>query len=82
MNKEYEIKMRWIPVDEELPAIEDGQLTSEMVLQCWDNGARQMGVYCLDGSWKYYDIGGVEDAYSGQVVAWMPLPESYREVSA
>jgi hypothetical protein len=61
---------RWIPTSERLPE-EDGEYYAT--------------VYDTDENYKYMDIAELEDGiwqYKDyvKVLAWMPLPEPYREV--
>ena len=55
----------WIPVSERLPEREDH--TDEMVLVCYGNGSVRFNT-CMNGEWV-----------QGNPIAWMPLPEAYKE---
>lgn len=70
---EYEPK--WIPVTERLP--EEGEEGSDEVLVTCDNGRKHYFVttgILLKGDW----VNVVDNYYLPcEVVAWMPLPESY-----
>ena len=73
---------QWIPVEERLPNDEDyhnfAQFPDGAVLWCTDKGIVGAGWYyestkswsCLDDTFP--------ERY-GNVIAWMPLPESYQE---
>jgi hypothetical protein len=65
-----EQELRWIPTSERLPE-EDGEYYAT--------------VYDTDENYKYMDIAELEDGiwqYKDyvKVLAWMPLPQPYREV--
>lgn len=57
-------KQRWIPCSERLPSKADH--TDDMVLVCYRNGSVRFNTY-MNG-WV-----------QGNPVAWMPLPEPYKE---
>ena len=57
-------ELRWIPCSERLPSKADH--TDDMVLVCYRNGSVRFNTY-MNG-WV-----------QGNPVAWMPLPEPYRE---
>ena len=60
---------QWIPCSERLP--EDDR----KVLICRKNGSVGEGrYYSIIGEWSRWDINDLKD-----VVAWMPLPEPYKE---
>jgi hypothetical protein len=68
--EKLEQEPRWIPTSERLPE-EDGEYYAT--------------VYDTDENYKYMDIAELEDGiwqYKDyvKVLAWMPLPEPYREV--
>lgn len=64
---------RWIPMTEKLPE------EFEDVLCCTDEGAIIIACcYYYDNG--DYDFDGYECDIDGNVVAWMPLPEAYKEV--
>lgn len=70
--------MRWIPVAERLPAKKEERywICTDTGYQCqcrWTNNRFGIGV-SEDWGWKIFDI----PQYT-KVVAWMPLPESYKE---
>ena len=56
---------QWIPVSERLPEWKDHK--NGMVLVCYGNGVILFNCY-MEGCWV-----------QGNPVAWMPLPEPYRE---
>lgn len=56
---------QWIPVSERLPEWKDHK--NGVVLACYGNGAICFNCY-MEGCWV-----------QGNPVAWMPLPEPYRE---
>ena len=60
-------KLRWIPVEERLP-----ELRESVLITLWD---RTVTV----GQW-YGHRWGHAQAYSEDVIAWMPLPYPYRPV--
>lgn len=75
---------RWIPVTERLPGEDDYRpcYGYEDGAVWWVNDIGQMGLgwyYHSTGKWAYYDESDGCDKYVGNVVAWMPLPEPYRE---
>ena len=59
-----QLEQRWIPCSERLPSKADH--TDDMVLVCYRNGSVRFNTY-MNG-WV-----------QGNPVAWMPLPEPYRE---
>ena len=69
---------RWIPCSERLP--DDVEIGEEYptVVFCTSDGAVYVGGYehYLGGKWWYMDTW--EDEAKG-VIAWMPLPEPYKE---
>ena len=86
---------RWIPVDEELPEEHDSMFakykgTSKWSTGMWVKGSDRMlvTVACKDGSsctmngrlkdgkWKVEAAWGKGEI---EVIAWMPLPEPYKE---
>ena len=64
MQPTIEPEQRWIPSSERLPSKTDH--TDDMVLVCYRNGSVRFNTY-MNG-WV-----------QGNPVAWMPLPEPYRE---
>lgn len=70
------INRTWIPVDEKLPEID------EPVIVCWDDGKITDGyLYCEDSwfcAWGEYN-GWHRKGRDKRIIAWMPLPEPYRE---
>lgn len=69
---------RWIPVTERLPENEDIVLVtvSGLYNHLTFCNAIQLGSYWSDGEWF---IEGYPEWNNPSVVAWMPLPEPYRE---
>lgn len=64
---------QWIPCSEGLPREFDD------VLCCTDEGAIIIAC-CYHYENGTYDFDGYECDIDGNVVAWMPLPEAYKEV--
>lgn len=65
-------RMKWIPCSERLPAV-DGMYTTTLSGELVGTNEPFVGqVYFKDGYWE-------ED--EDCVIAWMPLPEPYREVT-
>ena len=72
-----EPKTGWIPVSERLPDIGDTYLVTVMVgTDIRTDVASSFGSY-IDGFWDTFND-WVEDKEC-HVIAWMPLPEPYRE---
>lgn len=80
-NTELALKntRRWIPVTESLP--EEGDEFYPMNIVTAENGEIGFGVYRWDdGAWYVRLTEGDEHYETGyKVIAWMPLPEPYRE---
>ena len=80
-----EPEQRWIPVSERLPELdEDGY--SQKVLACFGNysGCDILEYRATEGIGKWY-IGDMDDSPEDigvMVLAWMPLPEPYKEGGA
>ena len=73
---------RWIPVGERLPEAECGE--SDSVLVCFENQTQDV-LYFDGGNWCYptgeiYISVNHKNGWHNKVIAWMPLPKSYREV--
>ncbi len=73
---------RWIPVSERLPEAEYGE--SDSVLVCFENETQDV-LYFNGSNWCYstgetYISANHKNGWHNKVVAWMPLPKSYREV--
>lgn len=69
-------KHRWIPVTERLPEVEDGitdEECPEFIVAIKDATVSTTLKYSPDGTW--FDNNG----YVYSVVAWMPLPEPYKD---
>lgn len=84
---ENSVDFLWIPCSERLPEEDDYRPCYEYDdgVVWWVNDIGQMGLgwyYSSTGTWAYYDgINGCEKRV-GNVIAWMPLPEPYREDGA
>lgn len=73
INIQLEIKMlesmpepQWIPCSVRLP--KQSEHKDDMVLVCNENGSVRLNA-CINDEWLY-----------GKPIAWMPLPEPYREI--
>jgi hypothetical protein len=71
----------WIPVSERLPTIdaENGWKASDVVLVFLADGKMHMGFYCDDKKWRFCESGEEKEPFWKDVIAWMPLPEPYKE---
>lgn len=69
---------RWILVEERLPEEDDFVLVTVNGIynHITFSDAIELGELCSDGTWF---IDGYPDWNNPNVVAWMPLPEPYRE---
>lgn len=65
-------KHRWIPVEERLP--EKG----ERIIVCTEHGFRCEAIMMQSGKYFRYGIEN-EEIFGQKIVAWMPLPEPYRQ---
>lgn len=63
---------RWIPCSERLPVIENNSAKKVLVTTSW--GSVYEAYYCVD-HWEINDI----QYKLTSIVAWMPLPEPYKE---
>lgn len=71
----------WIPVSEGLPSAEYGE--GDSVLCCTESGLMYI-LYWNGGNWcvptgEPYQWINYETGWHDKVIAWMPLPEPYRE---
>lgn len=62
---------KWIPVSERLPEEE----TDVLICNSKGNIEVSRGSVFDDGTWEWYTSGW----HFGEVLAWMPLPEKYKE---
>ena len=66
---------QWIPCSERLPHAEYGE--SDNVLTCTEDGLYRI-LYFDGGNWCY-PTGETFEHSTHKVIAWMPLPEPYKE---
>lgn len=73
----------WIPCRERLPECEWGFETGALMFQLKDSGYIEVGFFGTGSMWRdkyfrtYNNLHGYD---ASSVIAWMPLPEQYREV--
>lgn len=66
--------MRWIPTEGKLP---EDNITVLVTLSSIDNGTFVTVAWRDNNAWKFY---ADDDIHAdAEVVAWMPLPENYKE---
>lgn len=66
---------KWISVEERLPQEGRGSSESDSVLVCLNDCVRTVGFYChYESDWYGEDGRSFEDASTGPVTHWMPLP--------
>ena len=65
----------WIPCSERLP-LGEGELISDEVLICLESGYQRVATYHKKSE-EWHDC--YDTWISEKVVAWMPLPEPYKE---
>ena len=72
---------QWIPCSERLPEIRSdlNSRTSDTVFVCLENRTMHMAFYCEDGVWRFCESGEAKEPMWDKVIAWMPLPERYKE---
>ena len=84
MSLETERHGRWIPVTERLPEVEEMGDTGVIATVVGEEGnvTYMHGIvpdaWYEDGAWHVYGV----CLKNARVIAWMPLPEPYREVDA
>jgi hypothetical protein len=61
---------KWIPISERLPEVD--KYGEAYVLVCMDNGFIAATTYVKDEGFELW-------AFSGEAIAWMPLPKPYKE---
>ena len=67
-------KQKWIPVSEALPKNDDW-----VIVSIYDNDGDTLWQYTTPGFYvPYGKCWIVDNEYCGNVIAWMPLPESYK----
>lgn len=72
----------WIPCSERLPECEWGSETGALMFQLKDSGYIEVGFFGTGSMWRdkyfrtYTNLHGYD---ASSVIAWMPLPEPYRE---
>ena len=77
---DFHCRPMWIPVSERLPESEYGE--SDSVLVCFENETQDV-LYFDGGNWCYptgetYMSVNHKNGWHNKVVAWMPLPESWK----
>ena len=83
---------QWIPCSERLPEMYDEKLlgnydNSNAVIITYEyHGKLYVSecciVYCSDGKWRYLNESGSHEMDDdARVIAWMPLPSPYKEIS-
>lgn len=77
---------KWISVEDRLPEIKDGEDFSDKVLMFTKVGEMFVGDYTeyrwyntIYKEWHSYGTGGRRMKTKSKVIAWMPLPEPYKE---
>lgn len=80
------LEQRWIPVSERLPEVDGRYLTTVKGYNCNKIRSFTNNLYVIDkyefsgrkAGWYFYDseYGYIEET---DVIAWMPLPEPYKE---
>lgn len=75
-NKVLEIlNRRWIPVSKKLP-----EEYNAVLVYCPENDNIFLAYLC-ENKWYIFTPHGDDTPINDSIVAWMPLPEPYREVS-
>ena len=81
-------KLEWIPCSERLPKLEGMYIVRLDENQIAQNHSRVVCALWLDGVWQYEVLesyeramprGVIEPLEELTVIAWMPLPEAYKE---
>ena len=78
LNSEVQSEPHWIPVTERLPESKEEDLEYPTVLICFENEEIMLG--CFYESTKEWGTGEYFDKKCDPI-AWMPLPEPYKEVN-
>lgn len=85
---EEQQKYRWIPVTERLPE-EEGEYICQVESECvcilgFTKDASKVDWFCFGDKFKgktlFYEFDYELGYYEREAVAWMPLPEPYKEV--
>ena len=76
MIKEQPTVNEWIPCSERLP-LREGELISDEVLVCLESGYQRVATYHKKSE-EWHDC--YDTWINEKVVAWMPLPEPYKEI--
>jgi len=78
--EEIEDSQRWIPVTERLPEYLTSVLDMNDYMTCKGNGVISILHWCDGWNCCLHDDGSIyRDSEIKGVVAWMPLPEPYKE---
>lgn len=68
---------RWIPVSERLPELNDDG-ASDPVLLCWADRQIVVGYYAGNETFYAQSFPFATDG-TARIIAWMPLPDPYKE---
>ena len=73
-------EQKWIPCSERLPKNPKSNLDIPSYLTCINDGRMQILAWCDGWNCCFEDDGSIyRDSEFKDVVAWMPLPEPYKE---